>query len=455
MNTKKLTRRRFISNAVAAAATVTIVPSYCLGRTKDREAPSATLYFAKVGCGGMGGGDFNSVVGSGARPSAICDVDWNRAGGVAKHALTKGLKKYTDFREMFDKEAKNFDAVVVSTPDHMHAPVSLSAMELGKHVYCQKPLARTIRECYAMRDAAKRYGVVTQMGNQGHSGGGLERTIECVHAGVIGTVSEVHVWTARANRWWPQGAQVKLPTQPAKAPDHIDWNSFLGVAPDIPYSGAIHPFKWRGYVDFGCGAIGDMACHNMDPAFMALDLGQPDYVKTTCSEFNRESFPAWSIVEWGFPASGKRPAVKVYWYDGGKKPPRPEDMPKGRNMGGEGCLFIGDKGKMMGGSHAGFCAPFDKGYTRPKATLPRSEGHYKEWVMAAKGEKINRGTTGTAFSYAGPMTATIAMGVVGMYFPGEKLDWDGEKLQFEKAAANEYLHRPYRKSFKLARGARL
>jgi len=449
----KLTRRRFIADTVAAAATVTIVPSYCLGRTKDRPAPSDTLYFAKVGCGGMGGGDFNEVVAAGARPSALCDVDSKRAAGTVGHEACKGLTLYSDFRKMFDEQAKNFDAVVVSTPDHMHAPVSLAAMQLGKHVYCQKPLARTIRECFEMRDAAARYGVVTQMGNQGHSGGALERTIECVHAGVIGTVREVHVWTDRAQNWWPQGADVRLPTAPLVAPAHIDWNAFLGVAPAVPYSDAIHPFKWRGLIDFGCGAIGDMACHNMDPAFMALDLGQPTSVKTTSSEFNRISFPAWSIVEWQFPAKGDRPAVKVFWYDGGKKPERPSDLPAGRELDGNGCLFIGEKGKMLGGSHAGFCAPFDKDYERPKETLPRSEGHYKEWVMAAKGEKIRRGTTGSHFGYAGPMTATIAMGVVGMYFPGETLAWDGEKLEFQRAAANQYLHREYRKEYALPRRA--
>jgi predicted dehydrogenase len=446
---RKVTRRRFLSAAMAAAGTITIAPSYCLGRTERRESPSGTLYFAKVGCGGMGGGDYGAVVSAGGVPSALCDVDTERAAGTVKHEAAKGIKLYADYREMFDKEAKSFDAVVVSTPDHMHAPVSMAAMQLGKHVYCQKPLARTIKECYALRDAAKKYGVVTQMGNQGHSGGGLEPTIECVKGGVIGTVREVHVWTDRAQGWWPQGAQVVLPAKGEKPPSHVNWNAFLGVAPEIPYSAAIHPFKWRGYLDFGCGAIGDMACHNMDPAFMALDLDQPDYVKVESSEFNKVSFPSWAIVEWGFPARGERPAVKVFWYDGGKKPERPSDLPEGKELGGNGCLFIGDKGKMLGDSHAAFCEPFDRSYTRPKPTLPRSEGHYKEWVMAAKGEKINRGTTGSNFGYAGPMTATIAMGVVGMYFPGEKLEWDGEKLEFRKGAANQYLHREYREGYTL------
>ncbi len=446
---KKLTRRRFVSSAAAAVATVTIVPSYCLGKTKKRAAPSDTLYFAKVGCGGMGGGDFRSVIAAGALPSALCDVDSKRAAGTVKHEAAKELKLYSDFRKMFDEQASNFDAVVVSTPDHMHAPVSMAAMQLGKHVYCQKPLARTIKECFAMRDAANMYGVITQMGNQGHSGGGLESTIECIKSGVIGTVEEVHVWTDRAQRWWPQGDKVSLPEEDAEVPAHIDWNNFLGVAPKMPYSANIHPFKWRGYLDFGCGAIGDMACHNMDPAFMALGLDQPTYVKTECSAFNKVSFPAWSIVEWGFPAKDDRPAVKVYWYDGGKKPERPADMPENMKLGGNGCLFIGDKGKMLGGSHARFCQPFDKDYERPERTLPRSEGHYKEWVMACKGEKINRGTTGTHFGYAGPMTATISMGVVGMYFPGERLDWDGDKLEFKNSDANQYLHRAYRKEYEL------
>jgi hypothetical protein len=438
-----------MSTAVAAAGTLAIVPAHILGKTAKRDAPSDTLNFAKVGCGGMGGGDFGQVLRSGARPVALCDVDSKRAAGTVRNSACKGLKLYSDFRKMFDKHAKDFDAVVVSTPDHMHAPVSLKAMAMGKHVYCQKPLARTVRECYQMRDAAKKYGVITQMGNQGHSGGGLEPTIECVKAGVIGTVKEVHVWTDRAGRWWPQGEKVFLPKGGGKAPDNVDWDSFLGVAPATPYSSKIHPFVWRGYLDFGCGAIGDMACHNMDPAFMALDLGEPTSVKTTCSEFNKVSFPKWSIVEWEFPAVGDRPAVRVYWYDGGKKPEKPAGMPKKMRFGGNGCMFLGDKGGMLGGSHAGFCNPFDQSYKRPARSLPRSEGHYKEWVMACKGQKINRGVTGSNFGYAGRMTATIGLGVVGMYFPGEKLEWDGEKLEFKKASANQYLHRAYRKEFKL------
>jgi len=306
-----------------------------------------------------------------------------------------------------------------------------------------------IRECYQMRDAAKKCGVVTQMGKQGHSGGGLESTIECVKAGVIGTVKEVHVWTDRAGGWWPQGKNIVLPKTADKAPDNVDWECFCGVAPKIPYSSNIHPFKWRGYLDFGAGAIGDMACHNMDPAFMALDLGEPTSVKTTCDEFNKVSFPKWSVVEWEFPAVGDRPAVKVFWYDGGKKPEKPSSMPAKMRFGGNGCMFLGDKGGMLGGSHAGFCNPFDPNYKRPARTLPRSEGHYKEWVMACKGQKINRGVTGSNFGYAGRMTATIGLGIVGMYFPGEKLEWDGEKLEFKKPEANQYLHRAYRKEFKL------
>jgi predicted dehydrogenase len=445
----QLTRRRFISSALAAASSVSIVPSYCLGLSATRAAPSETLYFAKVGCGGMGTGDFRSVVNSGAVPVALCDIDFRRAAGTRRHEAARGVRFYSDFREMFDGAAKNCDAVVVSTPDHMHAPVSMAAMQLGKHVYCQKPLARTIQECYQMRDAAKKYGVVTQMGNQGNSSGDLESTTEYVKSGVIGTVQEVHVWTDRAQRGWPQGSNVMLPKEGLPTPDHIRWDSFLGVAPKIPFSPAIHPIKWRGYMDFGTGALGDMACHNMDPAFVALDLDQPSYVKTECSEFNRVSFPAWSIVEWGFPARGERPAVTVFWYDGGKKPPRPKELPEGKELDGNGCLFIGEKGKMLGGSHSGFCEPLHKDYERPEPTLPRSEGHYREWVMACRGEKINRGTTGSNFGYAGPMTATINMGVVGMYYPGEKLEWDRDELEFKKSEANQYLHREYRETYEL------
>ena len=452
--TKKtdMNRRSFLAGTATAAAAFTIVPRFVLG--KGQTPPSDTLNFAKVGCGGMGGGDYGAVKGAGARPVAGCDIDLKRGGNVMKDITKLGGKTYQDYRKMFDEMGKDIDAVVVSTPDHMHAPISLRAMAMGKHVYCQKPLAKSVGECYQMRDAAKKYGVVTQMGNQGHSGGGLEATMECIQAGVIGKVPEVHVWTDRQGKWWPCGPKVTLPKKKTPVPANIDWNLFLGVAPECYYSPKIHPFNWRGLVNFGAGAIGDMACHNMDPAFKALDLGQPTSVKTTCSEFNKIAFPAWSISEFLFPATKKRGPVKVVWYDGGKLPDLPEALKKaGKKLGSNGCLFVGEKGVMLGGSHARFCRPFLNDGSKvemPPRTLPRAKGgHYKEWVESCKGIKIARGTCGTDFSYAAPMTATILTGLVGMYYPGETLAWDAKALAFKKKEANQYLLPTYRKDFKL------
>jgi predicted dehydrogenase len=440
-----LSRREFLGGALAAA-TVTIVPSFVLGG-EHGIPPSERLRIAKVACGGMGAGDLDRVASLGCDIVGLCDVDDNRiAKAVGKFPKAKA---YRDYRRMLDEMDKSIDAVVVSTPDHTHAVASMAAMRMGKHVYCQKPLTRTVREARVLKEAAAKYGVVTQMGNQGHGGEGLRVSAEYIRAGAIGTVREVHVWTDRAGRWWPQG--MSRPAGGKTPPENLGWDVWLGPAPERPYADGYHPFRWRGWCDFGTGALGDMGCHNIDPAFYALELGPPESVRATCSEFNRESFPSWSIVEWAFPAKGERPAVKVFWYDGGKKPPRPEELEEGRELRGNGILFVGDKGKMLGGSHAGACRIIPesrmKEFPRPAKTLARSIGHYKEWVEAAKGQDI---TPGSNFDYSGPLTEAVLLGNVAAYFPGETLKWDAGNLRIpNRPEADQYLHYEYRKGWTL------
>jgi len=450
-----VSRREFLGGAAAAAAGLVILPRHVLG---GEAAPSAQLNVAKVGCGGMGGGDLKAVAECGARFVALCDVDENTLRGAAGNFPE--AKCFRDFRAMLDEMEKEIDAVVVSTPDLMHAAASMYAVTRGKHVYCQKPLTRTVRESRLLTEAARKHKVATQMGNQGHGGEGLRATAEYVRAGAIGTVKEVHVWSDRPVNWWPQG--LARPTYTDPVPKHLDWNLWLGPAAEVPFidkwrdgqfkdKAIYHPSNWRGWWDFGAGALGDMACHNMDPAFYVLDLDAPTSVKAECPECDPATFPVWSVIEWEFPAKGDRPAVRVFWHDGGKQPPRPEELEADRKMEDNGCLFIGDKGKMMGGGWAGFCRLLPeskmKETTAPPKTLPRSIGHYKEWVEAAKGAAI---VPGSNFEYSGPMTEAILLGNIALRFPGKTLQWDAAKMAFTgNAEATKLLHYEYRKGWTL------
>jgi len=334
------------------------------------------------------------------------------------------------------------------------------AVKRGKHVYCQKPLTRTVKEARLLTEAARKHGVVTQMGNQGHGGGGLPATAEFVRAGVIGTVREVHVWSDRPKNWWPQPC--KSPAYSDPVPKPFRWDLWLGPMAERPYvekwregqfkdKPVYHRHNWRGWWDFGAGALGDMACHNMDPAFFVLDLGAPTWVRASCKPFPRESFPGDSVIEWAFPAKGDRPAVQVFWHDGAERPERPKELEEGRSLGDNGCLFVGDKGKMLGGGWAEFCRIIPEARMRetqaPPKTLPRSMGHYKEWVEASKGAKL---TPGSNFGYSGPMTEAILLGNIALQFAGQKLLWDAEKLAFTNSSeANTLLHYECRKGWEL------
>jgi predicted dehydrogenase len=336
--------RRDLMGAAAAVAAFTFVPKRVLGGAGQSSA-NEKLNIAGIGVGGQGGGDMDAL--SSQNIVALCDVDDQRAADTFNKF--PNARKYKDFRKMLDKEHKNIDAVMVATPDHCHAPAAITAMKLGKHVYCEKPMAHTIYEARRMTEVAKEMKVVTQMGQGGHAGEGLRFTYEFIHDGAIGPVREVHVWSDRPI--WPQGIDRPKDTPPI--PKTLDWDLWLGPAKWRPYHNAYVPFAWRGWWDFGCGAMGDMAVHNADPAFFCLDLDAPTAVEAQTSEVNDETLPKWSIITYEFPAKGDRPAVKMIWYDGGKLPPRPPELEEGRSLGDNGILFVGDKGKILCGGWSG------------------------------------------------------------------------------------------------------
>jgi hypothetical protein len=350
---------------------------------------------------------------------------------------------------MLEKEGRNIDAVVIGAPDHIHASAAIMAMKMGKHVYCEKPMAHTIYEARRMAEVARETGVVTQMGNQGHGGEGLRLTYEFIHDGAIGKVREVHVWTDRAGvpggrAWWPQG--VGRPKDTPSVPGTLDWDLWLGPAAWRPYHRDYVPFNWRGWFDFGCGALGDMAVHNADPAFFCLDLDAPIAVEAETSEVNNETFPKWSIITYYFPAKGNRPKVKLVWYDGGKLPKRPPELEASRRMGGNGILFIGDKGKLLGPSHAGAPRLIPesrmKEYGKPPQMLARSIGHHKEWIQACK-DNNPKGALG-GFEYSGPFTEALLVGNLAVRL-SRKIEWDTKTMRATNAPeADNYITKFYR-----------
>ena len=421
----------------AAAAAFTFVPRSVLGGQGDKPA-SEKLNIAGIGVGGQGWGDIGNV--SSENIVALCDVDEERAAGTFKR-FPKATK-YSDYRRMLQKEYKNIDAVVIATPDHVHAPAALMAMKMGKHVYVEKPMAHTIYEAREMTKIARQMGVVTQMGNQGHAGPGLRATYEFIQDGAIGPVREAHVWSDRPI--WPQG--IGRPTDKPDAPKSLDWNLWLGPAPYRAYHSAYVPFKWRGWWDFGCGALGDMAVHNADPAFFCLNLDAPVAVEAETSEVNDETFPKWQIITYYFAERNGRGPVKVVWYDGGKKPARPAELEEGRNLGGNGILFVGDKGKILCGGWSGgpriIPESKHKEYKKPAETLKRSIGHHKEWIQACKDKKPADAKAG--FEYSGPFTESLLVGNLAVRL-GKRIEWDSRAMRATNAPeADKYINKEYR-----------
>ena len=433
----RMTRRTFLKNSAAAAAGLTIIPSYAVSGL-GHKAPSDRLNVAGVGVGGRGGGVLEGL--SSENVVAMCDVDWK----YAKSTFQKfpNAKKYYDWRKMFDEMDQDIDAVVVGTPDHTHAIISIHAMKRGKHVYCEKPLTHSVWESRQMTEVARQQNVVTQMGNQGNSGEGIRQICEWIWDGAIGEVREAHTWTNRPI--WPQG--LERPKKKMDIPDHLKWDLFIGPAQYRPFNSVYHPWNWRGWWDFGTGALGDMACHIMDPVFKALNLSYPTKVEASSSPINTESPPQAEVVRYTFPARSNMPKVnmpevEVSWYDGGLLPERPPELPEGEIMGRDrngGCLFIGTKGKIMCGTYGRnpFLLPlsYDEAYKRPPKKLRRVEtNHIMDWVRACKESPGNRVMPSSNFDYAGPLTEMVLMGVVATRLQDLKrqLLWDGENMRFK------------------------
>ncbi|MFW6139841.1 MAG: Gfo/Idh/MocA family protein [Acidobacteriota bacterium] len=451
---KTLTRREFIGRSAATAAGFMIIPRHVLGGS-GYKAPSDTLNIGCIGVGGKGSSDIRSV--SSENIVALCDVDGRQMAEFLvsepntpeQKAMYEKANKYKDFRLLLDKE-KNIDAVTITTPDHTHAVIAMNAIKRGKHVFVQKPLTHTIKEARLLAQAAEEAGIISQMGNQGHAGEGGRLINEWIWDGAIGDVREVHCWTNRPI--WPQG--IEAPKETPDVPDELEWDLWLGPAPSRPYHPAYHPFNWRGWWDFGTGALGDMGAHILDHPFWALKLGHPKYVQASSPEFTEDSYPVAEAVTYDFPARGNLPPVRLKWYDGGITPPRPEELEDGRMMGdsGGGGLFVGSKGKLMFSTYGNNprIIPESKmrEYQRPEKTIPRSPGIHEEWVEAIKkGEKST-----TDFSYSGLLTEVMLLGnvAVGTKKHNTKLEWDGENMEFKNLPeANEFIHTEYRKGWSL------
>jgi predicted dehydrogenase len=442
----KISRRGFMS-AAATAATFTIVPRHVLGGARH-VPPSEKLNIAGVGIGGRGEGDLDEV--GSENIVALCDVDDKCAAKVFKKY--PNAQKYHDFRKMLDKE-KNIDAVVIATPDHNHAVVSMAAIKRGKHVYCEKPLAHSIYEVRKVTEAAREAGVATQLGNQGQASEATRLACEFIWAGAIGPVHEVHSWCNRPIS--PRGIERPKDTPPV--PETLNWELWLGPAPYRPYNPCYLPFTWRGWWDFGSGVLGDIGCHQFVSIFRALKLGYPTSVNASSSNFyepaavTEETAPKASIVRYDFPAREGMPPVKLTWYDGGLMPDRPDELEEGLRFGEpDDNLYIGEKGKILG--HRLLPESRSKEYGKPPKVLPRSPGHHKEWINACKGGE----PAGSNFDVAGPLTEEVLLGNVAvrmgqqLYEKGLKLYYDGPNMKVTNLPeANKYIRSEYREGWNL------
>jgi predicted dehydrogenase len=471
----RISRRRFLKVSAAAAGAGFFYTASALSAERAADRPNGKLYFAGIGIGGKGSSDI-SQAGRLGEVIALCDIDEHNLGRKAKEFPS--AKKYFDFRTMLDEMGKQIDAVTVSTPDHTHAAASIMTMKMKKHVYCQKPLTHTVFEARQMREVAKQMGVATQMGNQGSAANGLRRAVELIQRGLIGAVREAHVWTNRPI--WPQAPKVTSRPPEAPVPPYVHWDEFIGPAPFRPYAvyeeakgkhrGAYHDFNWRGWWDFGTGALGDMACHTANMAFRALNLGYPISVVADATDVNPETYPSSAKVTFQFPARGDMPPVTFTWYEGqrnGKKLVPPEDLVqkvisldtnerrKGKLVG-SGSILVGDKGILYSPDDYGaefFLHPAEnfEGLNKTKPDkLPsngKDDGGMKaEWVEAIKGGS----PAYSNFDFAAMLTETILLGNVAIRLSGEKLEWDGPALKFtNNSRADQYLHCEYRKSWTL------
>ena len=458
-----LSRRRFLGVAAGAWATVSVVPARVLG-ADGQAAPSRKVSLAGVGVGGVGYGQLQELEKAGFSIAALCDVDE----AYAKKAFDKWpqARRYRDFREMLRTEGQRVDAVYCGTPDHTHALVTLAALQHKKHVCCVKPLTRTIHEGRVLLAAARRAGVATQMTAAPNTGEAACRCCEYVQGGLLGAVREVHLWTNRPV--WPQG--LTRPKGEDPVPRTLDWKLWLGPAPERPfkgnwpdlaseiehikasvdwirqYRGVYHPFNFRGWWDFGTGALGDMGCHHFNTIFRALKLSHPKSISATSTKVLPESPPLAAMVTYDFPARDGMPPLRMVWHDGGLQPPRPAEMGE-EAMPEEGALYFGDEGKLLY-SWAGVRLLSKDATARAESirkTLPRRPGTWREWFEACQGGE----PAGCHFDWAVPLTENVLLGNIAIR-SGKKLDWDPVRRQFpNQASANRYLEEAYHNGWKL------
>jgi len=468
---QKVNRRDFLKTTGAATA-FTIVPRYVLGGP-GYVAPSDTVYIAGIGVGGKGESDLTECAKSQhARISFLCDVDDRMAVNSKKNFPE--AKYYKDFRKMLDKEHKHIDAVTVSTADHTHAVAAMAAMQLGKHVYVQKPLTHSIGEARALTEAARKYKVVTQMGNQGASGENVRRMKEVIDAGLIGEVKRVYAWTDRPV--WPQG--IAAPTGMHPVPEELSWDLWLGPVEKIDYNPAYHPFNWRGWWRFGTGALGDMGIHIMDPFFRILPIDYPSEVECSATTAYKgffevahytESCPSSSIIHLKYPRTDGKGDIQLTWMDGGLRPRLPEELPADHELSNltNGVIFEGSKGKLMG-HYADSLLLLPLSLNEQVEKVPKTEkriphGHYVDWVEACM-KGVEESDLSSKFDFAGPLTEAVLMGNLAIRsyqleisesgdstYPGRKrLLWDAKNMKVTNFdPANEFVMRKYREGWSL------
>lgn len=467
-----LSRRRFLGGAALSTAAFMTAPGAVVG-LRGATSPNEKLNLAGIGIGGQGGHDLGQL--ESENIVALCDVDQNHAAHIFKKYPK--AKRFTDYRRMLE-EMKEIDAVVVATPDHHHACASMQAIQRGKHVFCEKPLTHSVWEARQLARAAHEAKLATQMGNHGQASEETRRLCEYVWAGAIGKVKEAHIWTDRPSQglfkeYWPQG--IGRPKDTPAAPATLDWDLWLGPAPLRPYHPAYLPFVWRGWWDFGTGALGDIGCHSMDPVFRALKLGAPLSVQASSTRVNEETFPLGSIVTYQFPARTaapqainchaaslqgaaaggiEMPPCTLVWYDGGLRPPRPEGLPDNMRMGESGRLLLGDEGFILG--NAVYPMARAKAIGEIPKTLPRSIGHHREWAAACKGGRA----AGSNFDWAGPLAEAVLLGNVALRVQLReeltlgKLLWDPAAFKFPNSEeANKFLRREYREGWNVTSAA--
>ncbi|MEI6914506.1 MAG: Gfo/Idh/MocA family oxidoreductase [Armatimonadota bacterium] len=434
---KQISRRDLLKGAAVGGFSFLFLPN---SKTAFGYEANEKLNIGIIGCGGQGGSNLGGV--SSQNIVALCDTNMNTIKGRAEKF--PNAKHFADYRRMLDKMHKQLDAVVVSTPDHNHAPASVMAMKMGKHVYCEKPLTHTLYEARVMRDTARKYKVATQMGNQGTSAGGHREAVEVIQSGAIGQVYEVHVWSNRPV--WPQG--IVRPSDSPPVPAELSWDLWLGPAPARSYNPCYQPFNWRGWKDFGTGALGDMGCHTVNMPFRALKLSNPISVEAELFGGTSETYPKQSIVRFSFPEREGLRALRMIWYDGSLKPDK--GILDGRELPGSGVLLIGDKGMLFSPDDYGSNYELlPKGqfvdFKAPAQTLPRSPGHHEEWIRACKGGEPAMSN----FDYATALTETILLGNLAI-LTEETIYWDSKNLRaINCPKADQFIRTDYRKGWTL------